>query len=220
METIKYKPAFPLRNKRGLNTFAVGHLSLAYLIAKVCSKSLKVKINLPLVFLLGLIPDVDLLIPGLHHRGLTHSMIISTITFIPLFVIYKKRAIPYFAALAQHIIIGDLLIGEGIQLLWPMTQTWYGLGTLITSPTDILLEWISFLTADVTMLATKDMQKLLYNHQSNLPLSVPTLTVLLPSFLHFPLAVPRTLLIPHLVYLGLFTVSLLAFFKSALKVSK
>lgn len=200
--------------------FAVGHLSIAYLIAKACSKWLKVELNLSLIFLLGLIPDIDLLIPGLQHRGLTHSIIIITITFMPIFIIYRKMAIPYFLALAQHILIGDLLTGGGVQLLWPITQTWYGLGIPITSLTNILVEWLSFLTAGAIMFATKDVQKLLNASQFNLPLLVPLLTVLLPSFLHFPLAVPLFLLVPHLVYLGLFAASLLAFLKSIIKSPK
>ncbi len=140
--------------------------------------------------------------------------------FIPAFAIYKKKAIPYFAALIQHSLIGDLITGGGIQMLWPITQAWYGLGIPITSLGNILLEWSSFLTACVIMLTTKDMQKLLSPRQFTLPLLVPILTVLLPPFLHFPMAVPPSLLVPHLVYLGLFTASLLIFFKSTLKHSK
>jgi len=126
-------------------------------------------------------------------------------------------AIPYFIALMQHILIGDFLTGGGIQLLWPITQTWYGIETPIASLANTLLEWFSFLTASAMMLATRDMHKLLKSSQSNLLLSVPVLTVLLPSFLHFPLTVPPSLLIPHLFYLGLFIASLLFFLKSSLK---
>jgi hypothetical protein len=120
----------------------------------------------------------------------------------------------------QHVLIGDLFTGGGIQLLWPITQTWYGIGTPMTSLANILLEWISFIIAFVIMLATKDINKLLKSSQSTLLLLVPVLTVLLPSFLHFPLIVPLSLLIPHLVYLGLFTASLLIFLKSLLKHQK
>jgi hypothetical protein len=140
--------------------------------------------------------------------------------FIPAFATYKKTAIPYFAALMQHILIGDFLTGGGIQLFWPTTQTWYGLEIPITSLTNIIIEWTSFIIAGATMFATKDIQKMLRSHKSNLLLSVPTATVLLPSFIHFPLVVPTPLLIPHLIYLVLFTISLLALFKSTLKGSK
>ncbi|MCW3986411.1 MAG: metal-dependent hydrolase [Candidatus Bathyarchaeota archaeon] len=198
--------------------FAVGHLSLGYLFAKASAKLLKQKINLPLIFLLSLIPDVDILIPGVEHRTITHSIITTTAIFIPLFIRYRSKAIPYFAALAQHSLIGDFITGgaqaQGAQLLWPITSTWYGLSISILSQTNIILEWSSFLVAVAIMLKTKDMQKLLKGTLSHLSLSVPTLTVLLPSFLHFPLSVPLELLIPHLAYLILFALSILTVFKS------
>lgn len=121
---------------------------------------------------------------------------------------YRSKALPYFAALAQHSLVGDFLTGGGIQMLWPITSAWYGLGIPILSPTNIILEWSSFLVAMAVMLKTKDIQKLLKGHLSHLSLSVPILTVLLPSFLHFPLSVPLELLIPHLTYLALFVLSI------------
>jgi hypothetical protein len=109
-----------------------------------------------------------------------------------------------------------LITGGGIQLLWPATQAWYGLGVPITSLDNILLEWISFTAAGAVMLATKDMQKMFKTDKHNLLLSVPLLTVLLPSLIRFPLDVPPLLLIPHLIYLGIFTIAILIFLKSTL----
>jgi len=132
---------------------------------------------------------------------------------IPL-AIYKTKAIPYFIALAQHSLIGDYITGEGTKILWPITSAWYGYGIPILSPTNIILEWSSFMIAIAVMLKTKDLQKLLKGQLSHLSLSIPILTVLLPSFLHFPLSVPLELLIPHFTYLILFVLSILAVFKS------
>ena len=87
--------------------YAVGHFALGYLTGKIASKSLAVKINLPLLFLASVFPDIDLLIPGLEHRGPLHSVV---------FFFVKKRVAPYFVAVIQHSIIGDFLTGE-IQLL-------------------------------------------------------------------------------------------------------
>jgi len=198
--------------------FAVGHLSLGYLFAKGSAKLLKQEVNLPLIFLLSMIPDIDLLIPGVEHRTMTHSIITATVIFTPLFIRYRSKAIPYFAALVQHSLIGDFITGgvhvQGAQLLWPITSTWYGLPICTFSQTNIILEWSSFLIAGAVMLKTKDIQKLLKGRLSHVSLSVPTLTVLLPSFLHFPLKVPLELLIPHLAYLILFALSILTVFKS------
>ena len=137
--------------------YAVGHLALGYLSGKTASKMLNVSINLPLIFLISVLPDIDLMIPSLHHRGPSHSVVVFCLFFLPIFILLKKRAVPYFVALLQHSLIGDYVTG-GNQLLWPVTPNWYGsgLGLKVTSPINILLEWILFLIALIIMFKTKD----------------------------------------------------------------
>lgn len=200
--------------------YAVGHLALGYLTGKATGKLLNVNVNIPLLFLASIIPDIDLLIPGLQHRGPTHSLIISILIFIPLVIYYRKKAIPYFIALIQHSLIGDYITSEGIQLLWPINSIYYcSLEIQMTSLTNILLEWIFFLIAFTILLKTKDAQTLLQPHPSNLLLSIPTFTVLLPTLLSFPEYVTPALIIPHLTYLTIFTTSILTDFKAILKKS-
>jgi len=187
-------------------TYAVGHLALGYLSGKLTSKILSVNVNIPLLFLVSVMPDIDLLIPSLEHRGPIHSIIIYCLLFLPVFMLYGKRATPYFVALTQHILIGDYLTG-GTQLLWPITINWYGLGMEITSFANIFMEWVLFLTSMTIMFKTKDLWLLFQHHPSNLTLSIPVFTVLLPTFLSFPLSVPLELVIPHVTYLVLFTLS-------------
>ena len=188
--------------------YAVGHLALGYLTGKTASKILNVNINIPLIFLMSVLPDIDLLIPGLHHRGPMHSVIVFCLLFLPIFILFKKRAIPYFVALIQHSLIGDYLTGE-TQILWPITTNWYGLGMEITSLTNILIEWALFLTSTAILFKTKDAWLLLQRHPSNMILAIPVLTVLLPTLLSFPLYVSLELVIPHLSYLALFAFSIL-----------
>ena len=52
---------------------------------------MKQEVNLPLVFLFSLIPDVDILIPGVEHRTITHSIITATAIFTPLFIRYRTE---------------------------------------------------------------------------------------------------------------------------------
>ncbi len=195
--------------------YAVGHFALGYLTGKIASKSLAVKINLPLLFLASVFPDIDLLIPGLEHRGPLHSVIVFCFLFIPMFLLYKKRAVPYFVAVIQHSIIGDFLTG-GTQLLWPVSLGMYGLGIGIDSLTNIALEWVLFIISIIIMFKAKDMLSLLKRHPSNLILFIPLMTVLLPSVITFPLYVPLVLLIPHLVYLVLFVFSIFVNLKAIL----
>lgn len=189
--------------------YAVGHLALGYLTGKTTDKLLNLNANIPLLFLASIIPDMDLLIPGLEHRGATHSLILSILLFLPIFIYYGKKAAPYFVALAQHALVGDYLTGGGIQLLWPLNHVhYYGLPLEVTGVINVSVEWIFFLTCLSFMLKTRDVWTLLQPHPSNLTLSIPVFTVLLPVFLSFPLPVPLPLVLPHLTYLTLFTISI------------
>lgn len=196
--------------------FSVGHLALGYLSGRASSKFLKVNLNIPLLFLVSVLPDLDLLIPGIEHRGPTHSIIFLCILSLPALMIYKKRVVPYFTALAQHSLIGDYLTGDGVKMLWPAASNWYGAGIKMTSLTNISLEWIFFLICLTIMFKTRDAWTLTQHHPSNLLLSVPFLTILLPFF-KFPMPIPLELIIPHIAYLTLFTVSLLIDLKFSLK---
>jgi len=200
-----------------LCTFAVGHLALGYITGKATSKLLNVNLNIPLLFVVSVLPDIDLLIPGLEHRGLTHSLIFLSLLFLPAFLLYGKRATPYFIALIQHSILGDFLVGGSVQLLWPTTFQWYGIGIGIKSLTSILVEWIFFLASLTFMLKTKDAPVLFQKHPSNLLLAIPIFTILLPTLISFPLSVPIELVIPHLIYLATFTFSIIIDFKAILR---
>jgi hypothetical protein len=189
--------------------YAVGHFALGYLTGKLASKSLDVNVNLPLLFLASVFPDIDILIPGLVHRGPLHSVILFCLLFLPIFAIYKKRAAPYFVAVIQHIIIGDYIIGGDLQLLWPLTTNTYGFHINIASLTNIALEWCLFLISMMFIIKTKDTVFLFKPHPSNMILAIPVLTVLLPTLISFPLYVPLALLIPHIVYLILLTVPII-----------
>jgi len=198
----------------------VGHLALGYITGKATSKILDVDMNIPLLFLASVVSDIDLLIPGLRHRGPTHSLIITLLIFLPAFLLCGKRATPYFAAMAQHSIVGDYLTSEGVQLLWPIAVDWYGVGFAMTSLTNVLVEWILFLTSLTIMLKAKDVWTLFQRHPSNLLLSIPVFTVLIPTLLSFPMYVPIELIIPHLIYLAVFTLSILVDLISNLRMTK
>ncbi len=133
-------------------------------------------------------------------------MILFCLIFLPVFVIYKKRAAPYFVAVIQHIIIGDYLIGGNLQLLWPLTTSTYGFHIGIASLLNIALEWSLFLISMTFMIKTKDIFFLFKHHPSNMILAIPVMAVLLPTLISFPLYVPLALIIPHIVYLILFTI--------------
>jgi membrane-bound metal-dependent hydrolase YbcI (DUF457 family) len=193
--------------------YAVGHFALGYLIGRITSKTLNIKINLHLLFLASILPDVDIIMPGLMHRGPLHSIILFSILFTPIFLTYKKSVIPYFFAVIQHILIGDYLTG-GIQLLWPVSMRMYGLNFGIESLTNIFLEVFLFLISLTILFKTKDIFSLLKQNTSNMIISIPLFSVLLPTAISYPLYVPLVLLIPHLFYMVIFALSILRNLKS------
>jgi len=189
--------------------FAVGHLALGYLSGKAASKILRIDVNLPLLFLLSLFPDMDLVILRAMHRGPTHSIIITTLLFFPFFMACKKKATPYFAAVASHILIGDFIETGGVKLFWPLSQTWYSLNLFpMYSSTGVLSEWIPFGISAIIMLKSEDLNHLLRPHFSNLSLILPAIGVLTSFFLPSQSPMLVLLSIPNLVYLAVFASSI------------
>ncbi len=186
-------------------SYAVGHLSLGYIISKSTSKMLKTEINLPLIFTLSVIPDIDILIPFIEHRGPTHSILMMLIIFIPIFALYGKRATPYLLALIQHPLIGDYFVGGKIQLFWPITTNQYGIELGIKNPINITAETIAFVTSILIMLKTSDIRNLLYNRKMiTIILIIPIYTLISPILLKFPTDVPIPLVPPHLILTTVF----------------
>jgi hypothetical protein len=198
--------------------FAVGHMAIGYLLGKVSAGLLKVGMNLPAILVLSIIPDIDILL-GLDefHRGPTHSAVVAFLVFVPFFVVYHKRAAPYFLALLSHGLIGDLIVGGNVQLLWPITTKEFSLTPFlpkieINSPINVVLELSLFAVATIVMFKTKDLHQFFRSNKSNLLLVIPIFTVLLPTLLAYPINVPVLLIPPHVFYLALFTVAIFAVF--------
>ncbi len=199
--------------------FAVGHLALGYLSGKAASKLANVKVNIPLLFLASILPDIDLLI-GLEHRGPTHSLIVYIIIFVPAFWMFGKQVVPFFVSLASHSLLGDLFTGGGVQMLWPAVTERYGAQIQITSALNISLEWIAFLMSMTLLMKTRDITSLFQHHPSNLLLTIPVAAIILPAFLSFPLVVPLTLVVPHLVFLTILGLSIMTDLRQILRIKR
>jgi len=197
-------------------------MALAYLLSKASAKLLTVNINVPLILVLSVLPDIDILFNFLFnieiHRGPTHSIITATLVFIPFFILYRQKAVPYFTALISHSLIADFIIGGQLQLLWPLSTREFGFPyIIIDSPVNITLEFTLFVIAVIVMLKTRDVFHFFRNRKLNLILAIPIFTVLLPTFIGYPLSVPLLLVLPHLFYLVLFSISVLVVLKNFLK---
>jgi len=124
--------------------YLLGHITLGYFAAKTISRITHENFSIPLIWLVSLLPDVDLLIPGLRHRGPTHSIIIALLFFTPILIILK-RGLAYLAALATHTAIGDYFTTYGCQLFWPINPAW------MKAPIPLLLRGINEIYLELTL---------------------------------------------------------------------
>jgi membrane-bound metal-dependent hydrolase YbcI (DUF457 family) len=199
-------------------------MAIAYLLGKGASKKLHVNINIPILLVLSILPDVDIIYDFLTgsniHRGPTHSVVVAAVAFIPIFIIYRKKAIPYFLALISHPLIGDFFIGGKLQLFWPLSTQRFGLHELgsyyvgITDPVNIALELSLFVIATLVLYKSGDWKVFFKANKTNLILVIPIATVLLPSTIGYPFSAPLILTQPllafaHLFYLALFSIAIL-----------
>lgn len=198
--------------------FAIGHFALGYLTGKSASKFLNVKLNLPLLFAVSVIPDIDLILqyvdPTLFmHRGPTHSIITYTIVAVPFLLVYRRKAVPYYIALLSHSLLGDLFTG-GFEMLWPVSQQWFSVMRLeVTSLLSISIEIILLFIAIAIMLKTKDLHTLLKPNNYNLILIIAfgaTLGPMLDLSQTLEGSLPALLIVPSLFWLTIFSYSMLA----------
>ena len=197
--------------------FAVGHFALGYLFGKASSKLAQVKVNLPLLLAASVLPDLDLLLRFLMHRGPTHSILTITVLMIPFLVVFRKQAIPYYAALLSHILIGDFFTG-GIELFWPLSQNWFGaLNFQVNSLSIAATELSLFLLTLPLMYKLGDLQTLLKPNNKNWALIIPLGAILGPLLSlgrGQESALPTLLVIPSLFYVFLFAYSLFVWIRA------
>ena len=136
------------------------------------------KLVLPLIMILGILPDIDILFEsfGVLHRTVTHSLLLYLVLFIPFFVVYNWKAIPYFVAVISHFIFGDLLIGQ-VALFWPLNQSFIGFNFTMSSLTDIALESAGLLLALGIVIYNRDLRRILSVDKRNLLMALPLLAI-------------------------------------------
>ncbi|MCW4024096.1 MAG: metal-dependent hydrolase [Candidatus Bathyarchaeota archaeon] len=182
-------------------------MAIAYLLGKASAKALHTKINIPLILVASILPDIDIVFSTISgtelHRGITHSILFAVILFLPFFWKYKKQAIPYFIAFLSHSLIADFIMGGNVQLLWPL-QASYGLAELggpfidVFSVGDEIVELALFAVAVTLMIKTGDYRVFFKADKTNLFMIIPTATVLLPPLIGYPLSQPLICTFPAL----------------------
>lgn len=203
--------------------FAIGHFALGYLAGKGTSKISGTKINMPLLIVASIIPDVDLVLRFIfptifQHRVLTHSIFIITIIMIPFFLLYGRKTLPYYAALLSHVLIGDFFTG-GAKIFWPISYTTYGFQNIeATSLVSVSAEIVLFIVSLAIMVWSKDLQSLFKPNKFNLILIIPFVAVLGPLLMALishgtgyisEVVLPSYLWLPSIFWILVFAFSIL-----------
>jgi membrane-bound metal-dependent hydrolase YbcI (DUF457 family) len=151
-----------------------------YVTGRATGSLLGVSANPFLLLFLAALPDIDLLLGifGIQHRTWTHSLLIWSLVFAPLFILYKKRSIPYFIAPIQHIIFGDAMVGSWNRPLWPVSQFNFTLGYNLFSVELFALEAIGLAIFMLLVLATKSGRNRFFTQPSKRVLAVLPLVML------------------------------------------
>lgn len=104
--------------------YFAGHMATAFLL---CRPLVKASFSLPLLFAAAIMPDLDFVFsPLFAHHTITHSVTFWLAAYVPVFVIFRRRAIPYAVATFSHFMVGDVLTGNP-PLLFGISDTRFGL---------------------------------------------------------------------------------------------
>ncbi len=180
--------------------------------------------NLPLILVVSVLPDIDLILQFINpelfmHRGPTHSIVTFTILMLPLFIVYKKQAIPYYAALLSHSLIGDYFTG-GIELFWPISNGWFGLDIDVRSLGNVIAELALFAIMLLVMLRSKELRSMIRPQKSNLALFIAFAALLGPLMSvgrGSEASLPPLLVIPSLFWLVIFAYLIILELKRGLR---
>ena len=173
---------------------------------------MNIKLNLALLFTVSILPDFDIvLFRFIAHRGPLHSLLFSLVVCLPFFMVYRKKAIPYFVALLSHSLVGDIFSG-GVQLFWPFSTDWIFISNFSsTGIVSVGMELVIFVATTVVMIINKDFQRLLFNKTSWVYWVFPFGAVIGPIFFTFGQnnQLPLLLVAPGLLYIAFFFYSMI-----------
>ena len=165
--------------------YFLGHMAWAYVWAIVAWAFIPRvkragKLFVPAILMLGILPDADLFLGslGVVHRTITHSFFFWIIVFLPFFIIFRLKSVPYFVAVVQHFAFGDLLIGTRVMIFWPFNSSFVGFNFGMASPIDVALETAGLVLALGIMVYIGDLKRLFSVDKSNILMLLPSLALL------------------------------------------
>jgi hypothetical protein len=100
------------------------------------------------------------------------------ILFLPFFIIFRLKSVPYFVAVVQHFAFGDFLIGTRVMIFWPFNSSFVGFNFGMASPMDVALETAGLVLTLVIMVYIGDLKRLFSVDKSNIFMLLPSLALL------------------------------------------
>jgi hypothetical protein len=157
--------------------FFLGHMCWAYVFGKGASRITSRRVQIQLILLCGVLPDVDLLL-RIEHGGITHSIAFWVIAYVPIMLYFGSRqGLPYFISTAQHFLFGDFITGR-YKILLPFSNGGFGLGLGLLSPLSLSLEALGLSAFLAFAYITKDLKSLFSMKSDNLISLLPTVAML------------------------------------------
>jgi hypothetical protein len=190
--------------------YETGHIAVGIILGILIGHAIRDQPVIPIIALLCVLPDIDMLPPfRIKHGGLTHSIILITLSFFPFLMFYGIKVLPYLVAALSHP-IGDLPFGS-VKIIWPLSIRKLGLGETITinSNIHIAMESLSLLIAFIFLIRTDELILLLKPLKINLLLLVP-LSSLIATILLKPkslLPIPISITLLHIIQIVIFSLS-------------
>lgn len=140
------------------------HMVWGYVFGKGTARFQRNTPNLALLILVGALPDFDLFTRQPYgtlfgHHGISHSWVVIVLISLPFFYTFGARTVPYFVAVLQHPMFGDL-IANHIPLLFPLTLAEMGLNLSDSNPAvEVGLEILGFLIFLTLFIGSGDWKK-------------------------------------------------------------
>jgi hypothetical protein len=189
--------------------FFLGHMAWAYVWAVIFAGKRRGKLFIPAILMLGVMPDIDILLRGFGvvHHTFTHSLFFWFVIFAPFLAVFRRKLIPYFVAVVQHFAFGDFLVGH-VMIFWPFSSSYFGLNIAMPSVLDVALETAGLLLAAGIIIFNGDLRRLLSIDMRNIPMFLPFLA-LLTSMLFFAVDWPIIPLVAHIWSRKLLTIIVL-----------
>jgi hypothetical protein len=148
------------------------------------------RLILPLILILGVLPDSDLFLErfGIVHRTVTHSFLFWIVIFVPILAIYGLKAIPYFVAVISHFAFGDFLMGK-VMVFWPFNSSFVGMNFAMPSLVDVSLEITGLLLFFAILIYSGDLKRTLSVDKRNVLMGLPLLALFISALFfasHWP----------------------------------